>query len=155
MKTMLNVICLAGFLVLSACSNNLNSSGSSTNLSGNYTGMTTVKILDSSGKQTDTGDLSVTLQVVDAAGSPNTSLKKVVWKNQDVSPYNTLFSVQGSKLGTEVAFVLNLGPGCTNPVLQGEAFFDRLEIQTGSLAYQCPFRLTGTVSWNAFTFNKL
>ena len=155
MKKLFVGIATTSFLFLAGCSGNVSGNSATTmNISGLYVGTTSARAANPGGAEITSGEIAAKIEIIDTSGYQSVSYKNVKWKGADVSSLYFLLGVQGSKSGTDVALVLNLGPGCTNPIIQGTAFADRLEMRAGSLAYSCPFRDAGTITWAAFNFIK-
>jgi hypothetical protein len=155
MKKLFIGIATTSFVFLAGCSGNVISNSANTiNISGLYVGTTSARAVNPGGAEIASGEIAAKIEIIDTAGYQSVSYKNIKWKGADLSYFGFLVGVQGSKLGSDVALILNLGPGCTNPIIQGTAFEDRLEMRAGSLAYSCPFREAGTITWAAFNFTK-
>jgi hypothetical protein len=155
MKKVFVGIATTSLLFLAGCSGNVTgNSANTTNISGLYVGTTSARSANPGGVEIASGEIAAKIEIIDTAGYQSVSYKNIKWKGADLSYFGFLVGVQGSKSGSDVALILNLGPGCTNPVIQGTAFADRLEMRAGSLAYSCPLREAGTITWAAFNFVK-
>jgi hypothetical protein len=140
--------------MLASCSAAPEVATSSLNLNGTYLGSGQVRAVKADGSESWSGQLEVQIGVQDAAGRFVPEYQSVIWKGSDVTGLARLIGLQGSAQGSQVAIIPNIGPGCSNVVINGSSITGDLVMEAGSSNVTCTFSESVTVSWSAFTLQK-
>lgn len=144
----------AVLLILASCGAAPQVASSSLNLNGTYFGAGQVKAIKADGTEAWSGQLEVQISVQDAAGRFVPEYQSVIWKGSDVTGLARLIGLQGSAQGSRVAIIPNIGPGCSNVIINGSSDSGNLMMDAGSSNVICAFSESVTVSWSAFRLQK-